>query len=55
VRTADFVVSERPDEEQVLDVRVCDEVFEELSGCRVQPLKVVKKECQTSGTRFTIS
>ena len=44
VRRADLVVAKGPDHEQVLDVRMGHEVFDELERRRVEPLEIVEKE-----------
>ena len=44
MRGTDLVVTKRPDEEEVTDVRVRHEVLEELEGRRIQPLQIVEKE-----------
>src|SRR5207244_12878857 len=44
VRRADLVVAVRSDDKQVSDVRVRDEVLEQLEGRRVQPLEIIEKE-----------
>jgi hypothetical protein len=42
----DLVVSVSADKEEVADVRVGHQMFEEVDGSRVQPLQVIQEESE---------
>jgi len=44
MRRAEFVVPVCADDQEVFDVGMTDEMFDESEGCGIKPLKVIKKK-----------